>query len=272
MTFTDRLRSLQEDRRSLLCIGLDTDPAKLPAAVMSAPDPVVAFNRQVIEATHDLVCAYKLNLAFYEALGERGWHTLRETLAGDSAGCHHDCRWQAGRYRQLFRAVCAIADHRTPVRCIHRPSVYGVRFHRTIPSPSGPRRVCSGTHVQSRREGLSIPQSGRQAAVRTCDRPGEKVEHAQQSRSCRRRDPSCPAETHSFARSGYAVVDPRRGCPGGGPETGCGYGCDSRGFLGIINAGRSVLYASSGADFAAAARQAAQTMREEINRYRVTSA
>ena len=61
---------------SLLCIGLDPDPA------LMAIDDVAAFNIAIIEATSDLVCAYKPNVAFYEALGpERGYAALRQTLA-----------------------------------------------------------------------------------------------------------------------------------------------------------------------------------------------
>ena len=53
---------------------------KLPAFIMSYPNPVYDFNNLVIEATKDLVCAYKLNIAFYEVLGEAGWSAIRDTL------------------------------------------------------------------------------------------------------------------------------------------------------------------------------------------------
>jgi orotidine-5'-phosphate decarboxylase len=71
---------------------------------------------------------------------------------------------------------------------------------------------------------------------------------------------------------GMPLLIPGVGAQGGDLKRAVMYGCDRSGFLGIFNAGRSVLYASSGPDFAAAARQAAQTMRDEINRYRGTSA
>ncbi len=73
--FVAKLRAAAAANDSLLCIGLDPDPAQLPV------EDVAAFNRAVIEATADLVCAYKPNLAFYEALGEGGWSVLRDTLA-----------------------------------------------------------------------------------------------------------------------------------------------------------------------------------------------
>ena len=76
MTFSSHLLTIQTSRNSLLCVGLDPDPSLLPAG---APN-VLEFNKRIIEATHDIVCAYKLNLAFYEALGEDGGGILRATL------------------------------------------------------------------------------------------------------------------------------------------------------------------------------------------------
>lgn len=81
MTFINKLRRVQRKNKSLLCIGLDTDLAKLPRHLGTSKSAVVRFNQSIIAATADLVCAYKLNLAFYEALGDKGWSALRETLA-----------------------------------------------------------------------------------------------------------------------------------------------------------------------------------------------
>lgn len=65
---------------SYLCVGLDTDPDKIPRHLLSEKDPVFEFNRQIIDATHKHCVAYKPNLAFYEALGTRGWESLQKTL------------------------------------------------------------------------------------------------------------------------------------------------------------------------------------------------
>lgn len=67
-------------KKSVLCVGLDTDPVKIPAHLMSEPDPVFAFNRAIIDATHDYTVAYKINTAFYEAQGVEGWVSLQKTL------------------------------------------------------------------------------------------------------------------------------------------------------------------------------------------------
>lgn len=65
---------------SHLCIGLDTDVNKLPAFIKSFVNPVYEFNSLIIETTKDLVCAYKLNIAFYERMGELGWRAMEGTL------------------------------------------------------------------------------------------------------------------------------------------------------------------------------------------------
>lgn len=67
-------------KNSYLCVGLDTDITKLPAAVRRSDDPVFEFNKRIIDATHRYCVAYKPNLAFYEALGTRGWESLQKTF------------------------------------------------------------------------------------------------------------------------------------------------------------------------------------------------
>jgi len=69
-----------KSKRSFLCIGLDTDPAKIPTHLKEFDDPVFEFNRQIIDATHDLAVAYKPNIAFYESLGLKGWSSLVKTI------------------------------------------------------------------------------------------------------------------------------------------------------------------------------------------------
>jgi orotidine-5'-phosphate decarboxylase len=67
-------------KKSYLCIGLDTDIKKIPAHLRSNPDPVFEFNKQIIDATADFCVSYKPNTAFYEALGAKGWESLQKTL------------------------------------------------------------------------------------------------------------------------------------------------------------------------------------------------
>ena len=67
-------------KRSCLCVGLDTDILKIPKHLHSESDPVFEFNKQIIDATHEYCVAYKPNIAFYEALGPKGWESLQKTL------------------------------------------------------------------------------------------------------------------------------------------------------------------------------------------------
>ena len=69
-----------QKKKSFLCIGLDSDIHKIPKHLLKLPDPVLAFNKQIIEATHDLCVGYKPNIAFYESEGAKGWQCLEKTL------------------------------------------------------------------------------------------------------------------------------------------------------------------------------------------------
>jgi orotidine-5'-phosphate decarboxylase len=68
-------------KNSYLCVGLDSDINKLPTHLLKEPDPIFAFNQQIIDATLDYAVAYKPNLAFYESQGARGWESLAKTMA-----------------------------------------------------------------------------------------------------------------------------------------------------------------------------------------------
>ena len=69
-----------KSKKSFLCIGLDTDLKKIPRHLHSSSDPIFEFNKQIIDATHDLCVAYKPNVAFYESLGSAGWEALEKTI------------------------------------------------------------------------------------------------------------------------------------------------------------------------------------------------
>ena len=68
------------DRSNYLCVGLDTDITKIPMHLREKPDAIVAFNKAIIDATKDYCVSYKINTAFYEALGVKGWEAMEETV------------------------------------------------------------------------------------------------------------------------------------------------------------------------------------------------
>ncbi len=67
-------------KRSYLCVGLDTDITKIPSDLLADPDPVFTFNKAIIDATRDLCVAYKINTAFYESRGLEGWAAMEKTV------------------------------------------------------------------------------------------------------------------------------------------------------------------------------------------------
>ena len=79
MTFQEKLDVIIKKNNSLLCVGLDSDIKKLPAPLLSKPSGQFLFNKAIIDATHDLVCAYKPNSAFYEGAGAAGMEQLKKT-------------------------------------------------------------------------------------------------------------------------------------------------------------------------------------------------
>ncbi len=70
-----------QQKRSYLCVGLDSDVTKLPKHLQSHPDAIFKFNKAIIDATKDLCVSYKINTAFYEALGLKGWEAMEKTVA-----------------------------------------------------------------------------------------------------------------------------------------------------------------------------------------------
>lgn len=67
-------------KKSYLCVGLDTDITKIPKHLQSHPDSVFEFNKQIIDATKDVCVSYKINTAFYEAMGLKGWEAMEKTV------------------------------------------------------------------------------------------------------------------------------------------------------------------------------------------------
>lgn len=79
MTQNQLVTQIQK-KKSFLCIGLDVDLDKIPSHLLKEEDPIFAFNKSIIDATHHLCVAYKPNTAFYEAYGIKGWQALEKTI------------------------------------------------------------------------------------------------------------------------------------------------------------------------------------------------
>ncbi|MGD1044566.1 MAG: orotidine-5'-phosphate decarboxylase [Bacteroidota bacterium] len=267
MSFTERLRQVQIRQNSLLCIGLDVDMEIIPAHLQAMENPALEFNRQIVEATHDLVCAYKPNLAFYEAMGESGISTLRETLKlipksvltlGD--GKRGDIGNTAERYaKSLFDDFGFDAITVNPY----------MGFDSVEPFLKNPDK---GVFILAL---TSNPGSKDFQRLKVGKKPlYEKVVHAAKKWNTFQNISLVVGATHpkELQRIRKIVPDmpiliPGIGKQGGDLKSAIRYGCNKHGQLAIINASRSVIYASSGKDFAEAARAEAKKMLEEMRMY-----
>ena len=79
MTRPELIAQIQK-KKSYLCVGLDTDISKIPKHLFSEVDPIFSFNKAIIDSTKDLCVGYKINTAFYEALGVKGWEAMEKTV------------------------------------------------------------------------------------------------------------------------------------------------------------------------------------------------
>jgi orotidine-5'-phosphate decarboxylase len=86
LTSQEKLQ-IQFDKHSHICVGLDPDKSKFPSSILKSDDSIFQFNKEIIDATKDLACAYKLNFAFFEAEGLKGIETLYKTI--DYIGSNH---------------------------------------------------------------------------------------------------------------------------------------------------------------------------------------
>jgi len=81
MNFIEKLDSIIDENNSLLCVGLDIDKDKIPMFLLNdSKNPYFDFNKSIVDETKDIVCAYKLNMAFYESLGFEGFQILKKTV------------------------------------------------------------------------------------------------------------------------------------------------------------------------------------------------
>jgi orotidine-5'-phosphate decarboxylase len=270
MNFTERLRKSQKEHNSLLCIGLDTDRSKLPRLLADHSDRVYEFNRRIIDATHDLVCAYKINLAFYEVMGEQGWHTVHRTLSAIPEGIvtigdakRGDIGNTSAMYaRALSQDFGFTASTVNPY----------MGFDSVEPFLADSERGAFVLAVTSN------PGARDFQYVRVAGRPlYERVIRKARSWNTNRNvglvvGATRPREMQRIRAlvPGMPFLIPGIGAQGGDLKAAVRYGCDRQGELAVINASRSVIFASTGADFAAAARAAALKLRDEINLHRDT--
>lgn len=262
MRFFEKLQRASEKNESLLCVGLDPDPALMPI------NDISEFNRAIIEATSDFVCAYKPNLAFYEALGEKGYAALRETLKaipGDIPVIADAKRGDIGNTAKAYAR--ALFDELGFDAATVNPYLGGDAVEPFLEREEKAAFILCRTSNPGARDlqDRMVSEGDRQRPLfevvaemaKGWNRRGNVglVVGATYPDELRRVRGLCPEMT---------FLVPGVGAQGGDVTAVMANGLDAKGGGLIINVSRQVLYASKGPDFAAAAGRAARGLRDEI--------
>ena len=271
MNFNIKLKQAVEANNSLLCVGLDPDPARMPVR------DIAEFNRAIVEATADLVCAYKPNFAFYEAAGIEGLRALEATLKvipshiptladakrgdiGNTAEMYaraifdvwgfDACTVNAWGGQDSLEPFIERGDRGIFVWC--RSSNPGAADLQDLTVAGETGRPQTPLYEVLARQVRSWDRNGNLALVVGATYP-------RQLEQLRALCPDMIFLLPGIGAQGAEIAAPVRA------------GVDRGGAGIIVSASRQVLYAGSGIDYAQAARRVAQALRDEINRYRGTA-
>ena len=271
-SFTTRLRDAQRRAGSALCVGIDVDPDRLPEGVSQDADGVERFIRGIIEATSDLVCAYKPNLAFFEALGNDSPRLLRSTLAAVPDGIitigdakRGDISTTAERYAAaLFEVFGFDAATVNPYQGSDSVEPY------LRDASRGAFLLCKTSNPGSGDfQDLMVDRAGeRQPLYEIVARKAvEWNDRGNVGLVVGVTFPRDLARIRTIAPD-LPILIPGVGAQGGDAADAMRFGA-AGGALAVVSVSRQVLYASSGPDWAEAARREALTLRESL---RVSSA
>jgi orotidine-5'-phosphate decarboxylase len=264
MDFIEKLAKASQKNRSLLCVGLDPDPALLPEAT-----GIFEFNRAIIDATADLVCAYKPNIAFYEALGNEGLDALKHTrdyIGTDIPVIVDAKRGDIGNTVKAYAS--SLFDHFNFDATTASPYLgfdslepfirYRDRGVFILCRTSNPGAVDFQSllcEFEGKPQRLFEIVADKVNSWNTHGNLGLVVgaTYPEELKLMRERYPDMP------------FLIPGVGTQGGDMAAVVRYGADAGRRRTIISSSRQVLYASRGKDFAAAARRAALGLRDGIN-------
>ena len=266
MNFVDKLAGIVRKNQSRLCIGLDPDPGLMPEGT-----GVFEFNKAIIDATRDLVCAYKPQFAFYEALGQEGMEALRRTIRyipGDVVVIADAKRGDIGNTSRAYaRAIfddlgCDAAtvnpylgfDSIEPFIAYQEKGVF------ILCRTSNP----GAADFQSLRcETESCPRALFEIVAQ------KAVQWNKQGNIGLVVGATSPEELKQIRQSypELPLLIPGIGAQRGDLALTVRYGADKKGERTIISSSRQIIYASRGKDFAAAARRAALALRDDINQH-----
>ncbi|MDA1128691.1 MAG: orotidine-5'-phosphate decarboxylase [Chloroflexi bacterium] len=271
MSFTDRLEKASEAAKSLVCVGLDPDPARMPVP------GVLEFNQAIVDATASLVCAYKPNLAFYEALGLPGLQALEKTIShirsaapgaiiigdakrgdiGPSAQAYAKALFEVWGFDAVTINAWGGHDTVTPFLEDASKGVF-VWCRGSNPGSADFQDVQTVSGTASGKENMPLYRN----MALACQEWNTKgnlglVVGATVPDQLRKIRATCPA---------MPFLIPGVGAQGGDLAEAVRLGTDTRGRAALINSSRGIIYASSGTDFAEAAAREANKLREGINK------
>ena len=254
-------------KKSFLCVGLDTDIELIPKFLLDFDDPVLEFNKRIIDATHDLCVAYKPNSAFYESRGIAGWKSLIDTsnyIPETCLGIIDAKRGDIGNTSSMYAK--AFFDHSTS----------GMNFDAiTIAPYMGSDSVKPFLAFEDKWVillALTSNQGGKDFQFIDTEH-GRLFENViQKANSWAGNDRmmyvvgATRAEEflniRKYAPDHFLLV-PGVGAQGGSLQEVCKYGLSASCGL-LVNSSRSIIFASSGADFAESAREEAKKLQSEM--------
>lgn len=265
-----QLVELIRKRRSYLCVGLDTDLSKIPAHLLTDPDPFFAFNKAIIDATRDCCVAYKINTAFYEAAGVKGWESMEKTVR--YIGTDHFCIADAKRgdigntadqYARAFFETLPF-DAVTIAPYMGEDSVkpflqYEGKWGIVLGLTSNKGAADFELQTLDTPEGKTMLYEKVLTTVSTWGTPENLMfvvgaTQADEFVNIRRLTP------------GHFYLVPGVGAQGGSLELISAKAMNEDVGL-LVNASRAIIYASSGEDFADKAREVASGYQQEMERY-----
>jgi orotidine-5'-phosphate decarboxylase len=268
MTFTEKLKHIQHKNNSLLCIGLDTDIQKIPKHLLKTENPQLEFNKVIIEATKDLVGAYKLNLAFYEEHGIKGFETIQKTLELIPEGVITIADGKRGDIgNSAEKQASAIFGTQKFSAVTVNPYMGFDAVEPFIKQPEKGVFVLNITSNPGSKDFQYLKVNGKplyQFVTMKCKKwnvnhniglvvGATRVVELQKIRSIA---PDMP------------FLIPGVGAQKGDLEASVRYGCSHDGTLAIINIGRSIIYSSMQKIFGGKVREAAKHYQLQINYYR----
>lgn len=257
-------------KKSYLCVGLDTDIRKIPSHLLNEADPVFAFNKQIIDATVDYCVSYKPNIAFYEAMGGKGWESLQKTMEyiPDSHFTIADAkRGDIGNTSGLY------------ARTFFDPSSSGLDFDSVTVAPyMGSDSVLPFLEFEDKWVILlALTSNSGGSDFQRIESDGKPLyEHVlRKSQEWAGADRmmyvvgATQAKDLAHIRTivpEHFLLVPGVGAQGGNLEEVSKYGMNSHCGL-LINASRSIIYAGNGTDFAKKAEEEAKSIQQEMAVY-----